>query len=85
MLRSGISLRVIKAQEEVNFIKAELLISIETMDNDYKEGLFTGKEYPNYLTSYGVTISSIDVAISFNNIHEALHYGYIMAQKKALQ
>ncbi|MFK7900558.1 MAG: DinB family protein [Cyclobacteriaceae bacterium] len=72
-------------QEEISFIKEELLLSVETMSSDYNKGLFEGKEYPNYLTSYGVAISSIDVAINFNNIHEALHYGYIMAQKKALE
>ena len=49
---------------------------------DYKSGIF--KEYNTYETSYNVKLTSIDDAISFSNIHDALHFGTIMAMKKCL-
>ncbi len=47
---------------------------------DYTNGMF--KSYKTYETSYGATLNSIEEAIKFNNIHEALHLGYIMAMCK---
>ncbi|MDX1350499.1 MAG: DinB family protein [Putridiphycobacter sp.] len=47
---------------------------------DYENGLF--KNYSEYSTSFGVTLSSIEDAIAFNNIHEGLHIGYVMALKR---
>lgn len=49
---------------------------------DYKNDLF--KEYNTYETSYNATLTSIEDAISFSNIHDALHFGTIMAMKKCL-
>lgn len=47
---------------------------------DYENEIFTDfKEYP---TSFGVTLNSIEEAIAFNNMHEGLHIGYVMAQKR---
>ncbi|MCB9202963.1 MAG: DinB family protein [Flavobacteriales bacterium] len=50
------------------------------LKNDYQKGIFSDfKEYP---TSYGFTLYNIEDAIKFNNTHEGLHLGYIMAMKK---
>lgn len=38
--------------------------------------------YKPYMTSFGVNLESIEDAIQFNNVHEAMHLGYIMAMKK---
>jgi len=69
-------------QEEVELIKAELKSLANKLAEDYNSGLF--KQYKTYPTSYNVTLNSIEDAIQFNNIHEALHFGYIMAMKKAV-
>lgn len=55
----------------------ELLAGLpDTLEEDYKEGIF--KEYTDYETSTGFVITSIDDAISFNNLHEGIHLGTIM-------
>jgi hypothetical protein len=52
------------------------------MLKDYTDGVF--KSYKTYETSFGTILNSIDDAIRFNNIHEGLHLGYMMAMKKLL-
>jgi len=68
--------------EEIGFIKDNFLSSIEQTEADYEEGLF--KQYHSYMTPYGFPLNSIEDGIRFNNLHEAMHYGYILALKKAL-
>lgn len=54
----------------------------DRLHNDFTEKKFeTFKEYP---TSYGYVLHNIEEALDFNNVHEALHLGYIMSMKKAL-
>lgn len=50
---------------------------------DYKSGVF--KTYTQYETSYGIVLNNIEEAIAFNNIHEGLHLGYMMAMVKTIQ
>jgi hypothetical protein len=50
------------------------------LSTDYKLGKFSN--YDSYMTSYGYELHNIEEAITFNNVHEALHLGYIMAMKK---
>lgn len=66
-----------------SFLISELEDSVERLQNDYKSGLFSG-EFKEYPTSYGITLHSIEEAIAFNNIHESLHFGYMMAMRKKL-
>lgn len=49
---------------------------------DYDAELFS--DYTPYSTSFGLDLKSIQDAIIFNNMHESLHYGYILAQKRAI-
>ncbi|WP_299673112.1 DinB family protein [uncultured Tenacibaculum sp.] len=66
--------------EEFEEVK-ELLAGLpDTLEEDYKEGIF--KEYTEYPTSTGYVLSSIDNAIAFNNLHEGIHLGAIMALSK---
>lgn len=68
------------SQTEVSKTKELLFTTIELMREDYRLGLFSDfKEYP---TSYGIKLTSFDDAIRFNNIHESLHLGYMMALVK---
>ena len=67
-------------QEEFNEV-LELFTGLpETLEEDYNAGIF--KKYNEYPTSTGFILDSINTAISFNNYHEGLHLGTIMALKK---
>ncbi|MGB1241811.1 MAG: DinB family protein [Chitinophagales bacterium] len=69
-------------EEEYFFIKTRLEETIEEIKMDISAGLF--KEFKTYPTSYKVTLNSIEDAVIFNNIHEAMHLGYMMSLKHAL-
>lgn len=61
----------------------DLFISLPNqLETDYENDCFN--TYTEYKTSYGVTLKTIDDAIAFNNIHEGLHIGYIMALKRVI-
>lgn len=49
---------------------------------DYADGLFS--DYKMYETSFGTTLHSLEEAIAFNNLHEGLHLGTMMAIRKFL-
>lgn len=49
---------------------------------DIKEVKF--QDYQSYDTSFGITLNSFNDALQFNNIHESMHLGYVIALKKAL-
>lgn len=63
-------------------LKRLLVDLIDQTEKDYDKGVL--KDYTIYQTSYNATLSSVEDAIRFNNLHEALHYGYIMALKRAI-
>ncbi len=56
--------------------------TIEDLEKDYEDELF--QEYKLYTTSYNFTLTNIEEAIQFNNVHEALHLGACMAIIKFL-
>lgn len=64
----------------------EIIHLLETshiqLKTDYEAKFFT--QFEEYPTSYGYVLKSIENAIEFNNVHEALHLGYIMSMKKSL-
>lgn len=69
-------------EEMINYFKDQFIVSVNSLVEDYDSDSFnTFKPYP---TSYGYTLNSIEEAIVFNNTHEGLHFGYIMAMKKLL-
>ena len=68
------------SEEEFEEVK-ELLVGLpDTLQEDYEAGIFT--EFNEYETSLGFTLDSIETAISFNNLHEGIHLGTIMALLK---
>jgi len=70
-------------QAEVDQSIDWLTASIGWIEEDYEMGIF--KEYKVYPTSFGYTLSSIEEAITFNNVHEGMHLGWIGAIKKSLK
>jgi len=57
-------------------------ITDEQLGYDIREMKFDN--YQPYETSFGITLNSFNDALQFNNIHEAVHLGYVMALKRAL-
>ena len=69
-------------QSEIDKIKSLLIQTADWLEEDYANGMF--KSFQVYPTSYNVILNSTEDAIFFNNVHEALHFGYIMAMKKII-
>ena len=69
-------------QEEVNEIKTLLFSTLEKTQNDYYNGLF--KNYTEYTVSTKSTLTNVEQALEFNNFHEGIHLGYILALKKSI-
>ena len=68
------------SQTEIDEIKYLLKEAVNWVEEDYEKGIF--KNFSEYPTSYNFVLQCTEDAIFFNNIHEALHLGYIMAMKK---
>ncbi len=63
--------------EEIKHLFKTLPTQLET---DYKAKVFSS--YQEYTTSNSITLQSIEDAIQFNNLHEGLHLGSILALKR---
>lgn len=64
----------------VGEVKEYLSATPVLLEQDYYNGMF--RSYRSYATSYGYTITGIEDAIRFCNVHEAVHFGVIMTLKK---
>jgi hypothetical protein len=71
--------KYIDADEYGYLQKIDVQLS-EEIKVDYASGKFNN--YSTYPTSYGVTLSSIEEAIIFNNIHEGHHFGNVLSMRK---
>lgn len=67
---------------EIEDLAFLLIETSKVLMNDYDEDFFS--EYTSYSTSFGLDLKNIQDAIIFNNMHESLHYGYTIAQKRAI-
>ena len=68
--------------EDIELLKYQLFSTLEKTKEDYQKGLF--KKYTEYTVSTKSILTSIDEALAFNNFHEGIHFGYILAMKKIL-
>ena len=69
----------IPTQEEVDTLKSLLLSTQQQLEEDYQKGLFT--TYTNYLTGLNYPLNCVEDAIYFNNTHEGMHLGLVIAIK----
>ncbi len=67
---------------DVEEMKSLLLSLPERLRDDYQQGIFSN--YQTYQTSAGVTLGSIDDAIAFNQFHEGIHFGSVLALKRLI-
>lgn len=70
------------SKDEIQNVKELLIETPIVLKSDFKRKIF--QNYKEYPTSYGFTLTSIEDAIRFNNVHEGLHFGYILAMKKSV-
>jgi len=72
----------IVSNEEIESLKKLFLSCVDQTELDYQHGVF--KSFKTYPTSFNATLTSIKEAIAFNNIHEGLHLGYMMAMQRSI-
>ena len=80
--RKGTVPEGLASEAELNEIKNLLFKTVERTSEDYQLGAF--QKFRQYTTMTKVVLNDVDDAILFNNFHEGLHLGYIMALRKAL-
>ncbi|WP_271855257.1 DinB family protein [Patiriisocius marinus] len=69
-------------QEEIDLCKSQLHTLINKTEEDWEKGLFIN--YKEYTVTTKTTLTSAQDALIFNNFHEGIHLGYILALKRAL-
>lgn len=69
-------------RSDLELIKEKSESLPDLLESDYYQGLF--KSFTKYPTSFGYELNSIEDAILFNNVHEGIHLGYLMALKRAV-
>lgn len=80
--RKGTKTECDLSQKEVNEIKSLLFLPLDKTEEDYVKGVF--KNYNEYQVSTGSVLATVEHALVFNNFHEGIHLGYILALKKSL-
>jgi hypothetical protein len=70
------------SQAEIDAVKGLLFSTIEKTKEDYNNKVF--QSYNEYTVSTKSTLSNVEEAIEFNNFHEGIHLGYILALRKSL-
>ncbi len=69
-------------QDEIDFIKKTLLLKVEEIKLDFNQNKFL--KYQSYETSLAYELNNIEQAIDFNNFHEGIHLGTLLALRKVI-
>lgn len=82
LYKKGTCTSVDASISDLELLKKLVHSTIEQTEKDITLDVFqTFTEYP---TSTGFVLKSIDDAFEFNNFHEGIHLGYVLALKKAV-
>lgn len=71
------------SEEEWSYIKEQFIQLPIGFAKDYHKTETT--DFTSYETSFGITLASLEDAIMFNNVHEGLHLGYILALRRVVR
>ncbi|MDA8571901.1 DinB family protein [Flavobacteriaceae bacterium] len=80
--RKGTKTEQDASQDDIEYLKSLLISTIEKTQSDYAAGIFT--TFTSYTVSTKSTLTNVEEAIEFNNFHEGIHLGYIMAMKNTI-
>ncbi len=80
--KKGTKTEGVVSQEEVDKVKELMFSTLDQTEKDLEVRVF--KNFQEYPTSTGFVLKSLEDAVNFNNFHEGIHLGYILALKKAL-
>lgn len=72
-------------QDFVNQLKKDLIEQIDWVESDYRNGVFPTALTQTYTTSFGNTLTDIDVILRFLPLHEGLHLGIMMGLRKFIK
>ncbi len=67
-------------REAIDYIREELLAGHSRMVEDF--GKLDWTRYKPYTTSFGASFSTIGEAVTFNNLHEAMHLGTMQVLRR---
>ncbi|MTB52258.1 DinB family protein [Lewinella sp. W8] len=67
-------------QAEIDHILQQLEAGVDQLAVDLSD--LTAANFREYETSYGVTLRNLSDAMTFNNMHEAMHLGTMLAMRK---
>ncbi len=82
--KKGTKPECVVSQDEIDEIKNLLFSTIKKTEEDYKNKAF--KNYQEYTVSTtGNTLLNVDDALNFVHFHEGMHFGYLLAQLRALK
>ncbi|MGB0864556.1 MAG: DinB family protein [Saprospiraceae bacterium] len=70
--------------ELIQQIKTLAVSTVDQLEKDYNAGLFKEKAFKKYPTSYGITLENPENAITFNNVHESMHFETVKLLKRSL-
>ena len=82
--RNGTSPKDWQTPPDVDEVKELCLSLVAKTIEDYEQGLFEGNQETKlpYTTRLGGELESPDDAVQFNNLHEGLHLGTVIALKR---
>lgn len=80
--RKGTKTEQDASQNDIEYLKSLLISTIEKTQSDYAAGIFT--TFTPYTVSTKSTLTNVEEAIEFNNFHEGIHLGYILAMKNTI-
>ena len=84
--RNGTSPDDWQTPPDIDEIKALCLSLVDKTLEDYEQGFFEGDQETHfpYTTRLGGELKDLEDALQFNNLHEGLHLGTVMALKRLL-
>jgi len=68
--------------DDLNLLKEQLFSTLEQVKEDYKNGKF--KNYNEYTVTTKSTLTNVEEALEFNNFHEGIHLGYVLALMRVI-
>mgnify|MGYP003108852214 FL=1 len=70
------------SEAEVEACKKQLFDLLKQTETDFANNTF--KEYKEYTVTTKTTLTNVQEALEFNNFHEGIHLGYVMALMKCI-